>query len=163
MRIVAALLLWVALPNVAGLLGSIPTAANMEWYQALAKPALTPPGWVFGPVWTALNILMGVAAFLVWRSVATRPEAAPEERLAARRALAVFVAHLALYVLWSVLFFGLRAPGWALAEIAVFWLAVAWLVVAFWRIDVRAGLLMVPYLAWVSFAGYLNYRLMALN
>jgi tryptophan-rich sensory protein len=118
-----------------------------EWYRALDKPPWTPPGWVFGPAWTALYLSMGVAAWLVWR-----------ERLGPRALvpLALFGAQLVLNGLWSWLFFGLRRPGLALADIGALWLAIAATVVAFWGVRPLAGALLLPYLAWVSFATALN-------
>ena len=118
-----------------------------EWYRALDKPPWTPPGWVFGPAWTALYLSMGVAAWLVWR-----------ERLGSRALLplALFGAQLVLNGLWSWLFFGLRRPDLALADIVALWLAIAATIVAFWGVRPVAGALLLPYLAWVTFATALN-------
>ena len=118
-----------------------------EWYRALDKPAWTPPGWVFGPAWTLLYLSMGVAAWLVWR-----------ERLGQRALLplALFGAQLVLNGLWSWLFFGLRRPDLALADIVALWLAIAATIVAFWGVRPVAGALLLPYLAWVTFATALN-------
>ena len=125
------------------------------WYPTLAKPAFTPPSWVFGPVWTTLFALLGVAAWLVWRAgIDARP---------VRVALAVFVVQYVVQVAWSGAFFGLRWPAGGLAVIAVLWLLVVATVAAFARVDRRAALLLVPYLAWVSFAAVLNYRIWRLN
>jgi len=118
-----------------------------EWYRALDKPPWTPPGWVFGPAWTLLYLSMGVAAWLVWR-----------ERLGSRALLplALFGAQLVLNGLWSWLFFGLRRPDLALADILALWLAIAATIVAFWGVRPVAGALLLPYLAWVTFATALN-------
>jgi len=118
-----------------------------EWYRALDKPPWTPPGWVFGPAWTLLYLSMGVAAWLVWR-----------ERLGSRALLplALFGAQLVLNGLWSWLFFGLRRPDLALADIVALWLAIAATIVAFWGVRPVAGALLLPYLAWVTFATALN-------
>jgi tryptophan-rich sensory protein len=147
---------FVALSECAGVLGSLFTApAIAGWYAMLAKPALAPPDWVFAPVWTTLFLLMGVAAFVVWRHAMHR-------RLG-KEALAVFALQLALNVLWSALFFGLHNPGLALAEIAVLSAAILWSVLLFNKVSRIAALLLLPYLAWVSFAAYLNYAIWILN
>jgi tryptophan-rich sensory protein len=125
------------------------------WYPTLAKPALTPPSWVFGPVWTTLFALLGVAAWLVWKSGL--------DRRPVQVALGVFLAQYVVQVAWSGVFFGLRWPGGGLAVIAALWVGVVATVVAFARVDRRAALLLGPYLAWVSFAAFLNYRLWQLN
>ena len=138
----------------AGLIG-IPfnERALDSWYDGLDKPSFNPPSWVFGPVWTTLYLLMAVAAWLVWRSDDRRR----------RTALALFGLQLALNAVWSPLFFGARRPGWALAELALLWVAVAATASWFWVIDRRAGALLVPYLAWVSFAAVLNFEIVRLN
>ena len=142
---------FIALSQAAGLIGSVFTASSISsWYQYLAKPELNPPSWVFGPVWTTLYLLMGIAAYLVWR-------------VRALKAHAVFFVQLALNALWSVLFFGLRSPGLALIEIALLWLAILVTIVSFNRVSRTAAFLLVPYLLWVSFATYLNYSIWILN
>ena len=125
------------------------------WYPSLTKPAFTPPSWVFGPVWAALFALLGVAAWLVWR--------AGLDRRAVRVALVLFAAQYVVQVAWSGVFFGLRNPSGGLAIIAVLWIGIVATVVAFDRVDSRAALLLVPYLAWVTFAAALNYELWRLN
>ena len=150
------LVIAIALPLVVGGLSGYATAGGVStWYPTLVKPPFNPPAWIFGPVWTLLYITMGVAAFLVWR-----------QGLAAegvRLALAVFIIQIALNGLWSILFFGLQAPGWALVEIILLWLAIVATLVLFWRVVPAAGLLLIPYLAWVSFATVLNASLWWLN
>jgi translocator protein len=125
-----------------------------EWYAALAKPALTPPGWVFGPVWTLLYAMMGVAAWLVWK------QGSPG---AAAGALTLFFLQLGLNTLWSYLFFGLKSPGLALLNIVALWLAILATLMAFSRHSRPAGHLLLPYLLWVSFALYLNLQFWRLN
>jgi len=125
------------------------------WYPTLVKPSFTPPSWVFGPVWTALFAMLGVAAWLVWR--------AGLDRRSVRVTLALFLAQYAVQVAWSAVFFGLRWPAGGLAVIAVLWVGVVATVGAAVRVDRRAAVLLVPYLAWVSFAAVLNYRLWQLN
>jgi tryptophan-rich sensory protein len=138
-----------------GYLGSVFTRSSLgSWYAELAKPAWTPPGWVFGPVWTILYLLMGLAAFLVYK-------AAPRPGVAA--ALAAWFIQLSLNLAWSGVFFGLRRPGLAFAEILTLFAAVALTLVLFRGIRPLAAWLLVPYLAWVGFAAALNYRLWRLN
>jgi benzodiazapine receptor len=153
-KAIAALAFWVALCLVAGFVGSLFTApAIPAWYRGLHRPAWGPPNWVFAPVWTVLYVTMGVAAWLVWR------RAAP----GAPVALALFGVQLALNVAWSALFFGLRSPGAGLVDIILLWLAILATVMAFWRISPAAGLLLLPYLGWVSFAASLNYVIWRMN
>jgi len=150
------LVIAIALPLVVGGLSGYATAGGVStWYPTLVKPSFNPPAWVFGPVWTLLYIMMGVAAFLVWR----QGPAAEGVRLA----LAAFVIQIVLNGLWSILFFGLQTPGWALVEIILLWLAIVATLVLFWRVVPAAGVLLIPYLAWVSFATVLNASLWWLN
>jgi tryptophan-rich sensory protein len=139
-----------------GLLGGLATASSVsDWYPGLAKPLWNPPAWVFGPVWTALYLMMAVAGWLVWRK---------DIRFSAvRLALILFAVQLVLNLLWTIVFFGLRAPGLAVLEIAVFWAALVMTVLAFFGQSRLAGFLMVPYLAWVTFAGVLNVAIWRLN
>jgi len=125
------------------------------WYPSLTKPAFNPPAWVFGPVWTTLFALLGVAAWLVWR-------AGLDKRIV-RVALGLFAAQYVVQVAWSGVFFGLRNPLGGLVVIAVLWAGIVATVAAFDRVDRRAALLLVPYLVWVSFAAVLNYELWRLN
>lgn len=135
--------------------GSFFTNASVDtWYAGLEKPAWTPPGALIGAVWSVLYLLMGIAAWLVWRAPASR------ER---RVALVVYVVQLGLNLLWSALFFGLRAPAAALVEIGLLALAVTATIAAFWRVRPLAGALLVPYLAWVVFAATLNALIWRLN
>jgi benzodiazapine receptor len=139
----------------AAALGSIATSTSVNsWYQQLVRPSWNPPDWIFGPVWTTLFAMMAVAAWLVWRQAGLRSAAWP---------LGVFVIQLALNTLWSVLFFGLRRPDLAAPEIVVLWLAIAATIGAFWRRSLPAALLLVPYLAWVTFASILNFTIVRLN
>ncbi len=124
------------------------------WYQDLQKPAFNPPDWVFAPVWTTLFIAMAVAAWRVWRRGG---------RAGAGRELALYGLQLALNLGWSALFFGLREIGWALVEILVLFVAIAATTVLFWRRDRVAGLLFLPYLAWVAYATLLTAALWTLN
>jgi tryptophan-rich sensory protein len=136
-------------------LGGAFTAAGLgPWYDGLAKPAWRPPDAAFGPVWTALFALMAVAAWLVGR------ERAHPGR---RAALAWFATQLALNAAWSWLFFTLRSPGAALAEIGLLWAAILGTVVVCGRVRPAAGVLLLPYLAWVTFAAALNLAIWRLN
>ncbi len=117
-----------------------------EYYRGLSKPAWAPPSWLFAPVWTLLYALIGTAAWLVAR----------DPRPGTRPALALWGFQLALNAAWTPIFFGLRARGLALGEIVVMWLAVVATTVAFFRRRVSAGVLLLPYLAWVSFATLLT-------
>jgi tryptophan-rich sensory protein len=125
-----------------------------EWYAALRKPSWNPPGWIFGPVWTALYTMMAVAAWLVWRQGGWGQQ---------RKPLLLFLAQLALNALWTPLFFGWQRPGLAFAEIVLLWLAIAATLMAFRPVSRVAAWLLAPYLAWVSFATVLNFTLWRLN
>lgn len=149
------LTLWLGLCWLAAALGGVFTAMSVsDWLPSLAAPSWNPPGWVFGPVWTLLYGLMAVAAWRVW----TRRRLAP-----ARGALILFGVQLLLNVGWSAVFFGLREPGWAVLEIGVLWASISATLLLFWRVDRTSGLLLVPYLAWVSFAAALNVAFWRLN
>lgn len=144
---------FVGLCLAAGALGGLATAQSVtEWYPTLTKPSWNPPSWVFAPVWTTLYVLMAIAAWMAWRR---GPVAKP--------ALQLFIVQLALNVAWSFIFFGAHNPGLAFAEIIVLWLAIIATARAFWRLSQPAGLLMLPYIAWVSFAAVLNFTVWRLN
>ena len=125
-----------------------------EWYAALKKPSWNPPGWIFGPVWTALYMMMAVAAWLVWKRGGFAAQ---------RRPLMLFLVQLALNAAWTPLFFGLHWTGVAFAEIVLLWLAIAATIAAFRLVSRAAAWLLVPYLAWVSVASVLNFTLWRLN
>lgn len=135
--------------------GFLTADAIGTWYVGINKPSFNPPNWIFGPVWTVLYILMGIAAGLVWTSSA--------EPAAKRRALSIYLVQLVLNFTWSLIFFGLRSPGWAFVEILILWAAIAWCIRSFGSIHRTAMLLLVPYLLWVSFAAVLNGAIVALN
>jgi translocator protein len=151
-----ALAVRVGLSLLAGVVGGLATRSSVStWYPTLQKPAFNPPPWVFGPVWTTLYVLMGVAAWLAWRAAGRGPARERGQRL--------FWVQLALNVLWSFLFFGLRSPPLALVEILLLWAAIFATLRAFWRVRPLAGALLLPYLAWVSFATLLNASIAWLN
>lgn len=152
-----ALLLFIVIAEVAGAVGSIFTiAAIPTWYAGLIKPSWNPPSWLFGPVWIILYAMMGIAAFLIWKQ---RKQLVTQVRLA----LQVYAIQLALNVFWSILFFGLKQTGFAVIEIILMWLAIVATIILFRKINRWTLVLLLPYLAWVTFASYLNYTIWILN
>ena len=150
------LVITVVVSELAGVIGSFFTASAIpSWYSTLQKPALNPPSWAFGPVWTTLYAMMGVAAWLVWTAGAKRRKM--------HSALTIFGVQLFLNAIWSVIFFGLKNPGWAFVDIVLLWVAIVGTIYTFAQISRPAAWLLAPYLLWVSFAGYLNYSLWILN
>ncbi|MCC4611754.1 TspO/MBR family protein [Xanthomonas cannabis] len=148
------LLGWLALCYAVAGLGALASIQAASFYAELQRPAWAPPGWLFGPVWTALYGMMAVAVWLVWRRGGWA---------GARLALSMFVLQLALNGLWSWLFFAWHMGAWAFADIVVLWLALAATIGLFAKRDPVAAWLLVPYLAWVSFAAALNYSVWQLN
>lgn len=146
---------WLALCFVTAGVGAVASANAKSFYSALVQPAWAPPGWLFGPVWTTLFVLMAIAAWLVWR--------APVAPAVRRWALGLFVVQLVANALWSWLFFAWQQGAWAFAEVIVLWVLIALTCAAFWRIRPLAGALLLPYLAWVGFAAYLNWVLWQAN
>jgi len=126
-----------------------------NWYEALEKPIFTPPDWIFGPVWTILYFMMGVAAFLVWQ------KGVPKSHV--RVALVFFVVQLIFNAAWSVIFFGFHSVGLALFDIVFLWFAILATIISFWRVDGIAAALLLPYISWVSFAVILNTGICLLN
>ena len=149
------LLFWMVLCFAVAGLGARWTAGEVTgWYTTLKRPAMAPPNWVFGPVWTLLYALMAVAAWRVWLAEPSR---------ARTLALALFLAQLVLNLAWSWIFFRSHAMGAALVEVAVLWLAIGGTTAAFSRVTPFGAWLMIPYLAWVSFAAALNAAFWRLN
>ena len=145
-----------AVPLAIGALGGAATTTSVRtWYPTLRKPWFNPPSWVFGPVWTALYVLMGIAIYLVWTGARQ-----PRGR---RRVVAWWTAQLLLNLLWSLVFFGRRAIGPAFGEILVLWLAIAATIRAASEQRPAAGVLLLPYLGWTSFAAVLNGSIWYLN
>jgi translocator protein len=136
----------------AGIGSLLTTPALSRWYASLRKPSWTPPNWLFGPVWTILFVAMAIAAWLVWRKVGL--SAAPMQ---------LFLLQLLLNVAWSALFFRLRSPGLAFAEIVMLWFAILATSIEFWRAVPAAGWLLLPYLIWVSYATALNFSIWRSN
>jgi translocator protein len=150
------LIIAIFISELAGILGSIFTfSAIPTWYATLTKPALNPPSWIFGPVWITLYALMGIAAFLVWKKGWDRNDV--------RKALSMYGFQLILNASWSIVFFGMQNPGWALVNIVALWLTIVWTMILFFKISKPAMWLLVPYILWVSFASYLNYSIWILN
>lgn len=124
------------------------------WYEELTKPTWNPPGWVFGPVWTTLYVMMAVAAWLVWMHGGWKDQ---------RRPLILYLVQWALNALWTPLFFGFHLPGPAFVEIVALAVAIYATLYTFWRVRPIAGLLLVPYAAWATFAAVLNFTIWRMN
>ncbi len=139
---------------VSGLGGAITTTSVGTWYQTLERTFLSPPDWVFAPVWSTLYLFMAIAGWRVWRLEASQVR---------RQALTLYGIQLALNLLWSFIFFGLQEIGWALVEIVILLLAILATMVQFWRLDRFAGLLFLPYALWVTYATVLTATLWWLN
>ncbi len=143
---------WILLSMLAGVSGGV--ARPDAWYDGIRKPRWNPPHWVFAPAWTVLYVTMGVAAWMVWSR---------REEAAVGLALGLFVVQLLFNSAWSWIFFRFRRMDLAFYELVVMWLLVLATLLAFWSIRPAAGQLLVPYLLWVTFAGYLNLTLWRLN
>lgn len=126
-----------------------------DWYLRLERPSWTPPGWIFGPAWALLYLLMALAADRVWRATGGLPDAAVP--------IGLWLTQLAFNALWSFLFFGVRRPDLALVDLCLMWAAIAATMAAFAEVDAVAALMLAPYLAWVSFAGALNFAILRRN
>lgn len=158
------LLVAIVVCQAAGFVGSLFTTPSIQtWYATLTKPTFNPPNWVFAPVWTTLFLLMGIAAFLVWRRLDSGSGAGMTEKKNVKKALGIFLMQLVLNVLWSILFFGLHSPRTAFIEIICLWLAILVTMVSFAKVSKVASWLLLPYILWVSFAAFLNYSLWILN
>ncbi len=140
----------------AGIIGSFFTISSIStWYTTIHKPNFTPPNWVFGPAWITLYILMGIAAFLVWRKGLDRPGVAG--------ALTLFLVQLILNACWSVAFFGFQSPPAGFIIIVLLWLTILFTMLRFFKLSVAAGALLTPYILWVTFASVLNFYIWKLN
>ncbi len=150
------LLISIVVCQIPGILGSIFTVNSIStWYVSLDKPALVPPDWSFSIVWTLLYLLMGISLYIVWKRGWDQPQI--------KNAISLFGVQLFLNFLWSYLFFGLRSPEAGIVGIIVLWLSIAASILLFYRISRPAGILLLPYILWVTFAAYLNYSIMILN
>lgn len=140
----------------AGFLGSIFTAPSIPvWFETLAKPSFAPPNWLFFPVWTVLFMMMGISLFIIWKMDMKNQKV--------RKALILFGAQLVLNVLWSAAFFGLKSPLAGLIDIIILWILILFTTLNFIQLSRAAGLLLIPYLLWVSFAAILNFAIWRLN
>lgn len=146
----AKLLISILITEGAGVLGSLATASSVKtWYITdVVKSNLNPPSWVFAPVWTLLFLLMGISLYLVWQK---------------KGDLFWFWVQLLLNIVWSLLFFGFRSPALAFYEILILWVTILITINKFKKVDILASRLLYPYLAWVTFASFLNYSIMVLN
>lgn len=151
---VIGLLVWLVISFVASGIGAMASIRAAPFYGQLAQPSWAPPSSVFGPVWTILYALMGIAAWLVWRADSLR---------VTRTALSLFLLQLAVNALWTWLFFAWSQGALAFADIVLLWVLVVATAVSFWRIRPLAGALLIPYLLWVSFAATLNFSVWQLN
>lgn len=150
-----ALLGFLAAAFIAGGIGSAATLENVRaWYPHLQKPSWTPPNWLFGPVWTCLYVMMSIAAWRVWRLKTGK---------SAKTEVALYAGQIVLNLFWSILFFGLRNPALGLIDIVLLWSLLLVMQIRFWRADLTAALLWLPYLLWVSFATALNAAIWWLN
>ena len=145
---------WLAVSFAASAVGAVASIQAKSFYSQLVQPDWAPPPWIFGPVWTVLFTLMGIAVWLVWRSGGFGPN---------RQALTLFILQLAFNALWSWLFFTWNLGFLALADITMLWILIVATLFSFWRVSPLAGALLIPYLLWVSFAFALNYSLWQLN
>ena len=137
-----------------GAIGALVTQLG-PWYFALAKPAWQPPDWLFGPAWTLIFALAALSGALAWRGAVTRAERV--------RFIGAFALNAVLNIGWSWLFFRAHRPDWALAEVALLWLSIVAMIVAVAPLSKAAGWLLAPYLAWVTFAAFLNWTIVRLN
>ena len=143
--------------QIAGAIGSVFTYSSIpEWYNIrLQKPTFNPPSWLFGPVWITLYLLMGISAYLIWEKGTKKKEV--------KNALYTFGIQLALNIMWSLLFFGLRCPLCGFIETILLWFAIALTILKFSRVSKAAALLLLPYILWVTFAAILNFYIWRLN
>lgn len=156
LRDFTALLASVFLCEAAGFVGSVfTTPAIPTWYASLKKPFFTPPSRIFAPVWITLYTLMGISLYIVWKK--------GPERHDVRRAVSLFAVQLALNVLWSIVFFGMQSPLYGFIIIVLLWVVLLATVTTFYRISKPAGVLLVPYFLWGSFASALNLAILILN
>jgi translocator protein len=157
MNNIVKLIISIAIPLAAGgLSGFFTTSEIPGWYQTITKPSWNPPSWIFGPVWTTLYILMGIALYLVWKNENV-------DASIKRTAIILFAVQLILNFFWSLIFFKQHQIGWAFAEIIAMWIFIVLTIFAFAKVNNTAAWLLVPYICWVSFASILNYTIWRLN
>ena len=150
------LILAIVVCQSAGAVGSIFTSSSVStWYDTIQKPGFTPPNWIFAPVWITLFLLMGISAYLIWDKGIKNKNV--------RISLMIFTSQLILNILWSFFFFGLKSPFYAFIDIILLWIAIILVIISFFRLSKIAGILLLPYILWVSFAGILNFFILRLN
>ncbi len=150
------LILSIIICQAAGLIGTIFTMDSIPtWYAALNKPSFNPPNWLFGPVWTVLYLMMGISLFIVWKE--------DLKNKIVKSAFIIFMIQLFLNTIWSVVFFGMQSVSGGLIIIVLLWLMILFTIIKFIKISRVAGILLIPYLLWVSFATFLNYSIFQLN
>jgi len=153
---IAKLVFAIIICQLAGVIGSISTSSSVQtWYTELTLPSIAPPGWFIGTVWIILYTLMGISLYLVWN------KGLRNKRV--KEAVSIFFVQLALNSVWSILFFGLQSPFLAFIEIIILWIMILFTILKFYRISKNASLLLIPYIAWVSFALVLNFSIWWLN
>ena len=156
MRYIHRLIVSVSICQGAGLIGSIFTAPSIQtWYVALQKPPFTPPNWLFAPAWITLYLLMGISASLIWQQGLDNRQN--------RMALIIFLVQLTLNALWSIVFFGFESPLSGMVVIVLLWVAILITILKFMPISKIAGLILIPYIGWVTFAAILNVSIYVLN
>lgn len=144
-----------AIPLIAGFIGSFFTSSSVNaWYTTLNKPSFNPPNWLFAPVWTILFIMIGISFYMAWSKGFSGQKRLP---------VTIYSLNLLLNLAWSLLFFGLKAPLIAFIEIIILWIVILINIIVFYRISRTSGILLIPYLLWVSFASILNYFIFHLN
>ena len=150
------LILSIIICQAAGLIGTIFTMDSIPtWYAALNKPTFNPPNWLFGPVWTVLYLMMGISLFIVWKEEL--------KNKIVKSAFIIFMIQLFLNTIWSVVFFGMQSISGGLIIIVLLWIMILFTIIKFMKISRVAGILLIPYLLWVSFATFLNYSIFQLN
>ena len=150
------LILSIAIPLAVGFTSSFFTITGVgSWYQTIQLPSWNPPDWIFGPVWTTLYMMMGIAFYLIWKANTTRNQK--------NYAILMFVLQLIFNFFWSFIFFNQHEPGWAFTEIVALWILILVTIFTFAKINNIAAWLLVPYISWVSFAAILNYTIWKLN
>lgn len=150
------LILSIVICQAAGLIGTIFTMDSIPtWYAALNKPSFNPPNWLFGPVWTVLYLMMGISLFIVWKE--------DLKNKVVKSAFTVFMIQLFLNTIWSIVFFGMQSLSGGLIIIILLWIMILITILKFMKISRVAGILLIPYLLWVSFATFLNFSILKLN
>ena len=156
MKPIAKLIISLAVPVAIGSIAGTFTATSVNgWFTTLVKPSFNPPNWLFAPVWTTLYIMMGFSSFLVWNS--------KKKEQKKNKALVFYLVQLFFNLLWSIIFFYLQEPGWALVDIILMWMLILLTMLQFGKISATATWLLLPYICWVSFASVLNFAIWNLN